>query len=52
MALWQEDIAELKDDIEKSITISKPPSGGKRVTNLYISSDGKFIIEYEDTPEE
>ncbi len=30
---------------------SKPPKGGKRVTNLWITPEGKLMVEYEDTPE-
>ncbi len=30
--------------------VSKPPSGGKRVTNLYVNSEGKLIVEYDTTP--
>jgi hypothetical protein len=29
---------------------SIPPSGFKRVTNLYVNSAGKLIVAYEDTP--
>ena len=31
-------------------SISKPPPGGKRVTNLYVNEEGKLVVEYDETP--
>jgi hypothetical protein len=31
-------------------SVSNPPSGGKKVTNLYVNSDGKLVVEYDTTP--
>jgi hypothetical protein len=31
-------------------SISAPPSGGFKISNIYISADGKLAIEYDDTP--
>jgi hypothetical protein len=30
--------------------ISNPPSGSKKVVNLYVNNDGKLVIEYDSTP--
>jgi hypothetical protein len=29
---------------------SIPPSGFKKVTNLYVNSEGKLIVAYDTTP--
>ena len=29
---------------------SNPPSGGKKVLNLYVNSEGKLVVEYNETP--
>ncbi|KKM69138.1 hypothetical protein LCGC14_1453890 [marine sediment metagenome] len=31
-------------------SISKPPSGGKQVKNIWVTPEGKLEVEYEDTP--
>ncbi len=30
--------------------ISNPPSGNKKVVNLYVNNDGKLVVEYDTTP--
>lgn len=29
---------------------SIPPSGGKKVLNIYVNSEGKLVVEYNETP--
>ena len=31
-------------------TISVPPQGFYKVTNLYVDSNGKLVVDYDDTP--
>jgi len=30
---------------------SKPPSGGYRITNLYVNDKGKVVVEWSDAPQ-
>ena len=39
-----------KGDSGASATLSNPPSGNYRVTNLYADKTGKLVIEYDNTP--
>lgn len=32
------------------VSISVPPTGCFRVTNLYVNPDGKLEVKYDDTP--
>ncbi len=27
---------------------SEPPNGSKKITNMYVNSDGKLVVEYEE----
>lgn len=29
---------------------SSPPAGQYKITNIYVDTNGKFIVEYDDTP--
>lgn len=33
-----------------SLLKSSPPTGAKRITNLYVNDAGKTVVEYDDTP--
>lgn len=39
-----------KGDSGASATLSNPPSGNYRVTNLYADKTGKLVIEYDNIP--
>lgn len=30
--------------------VSTPPSGNFKVTNIYVNTNGKIVVEYDDTP--
>jgi hypothetical protein len=42
---WNE-VAELAN-LSRKRPMSNPPEGGYKVTNIYVNSTGKLIIEYE-----
>jgi hypothetical protein len=35
---------------EPAASVSTPPSGGRKVTNIYVDSEGKLVVEYDTTP--
>jgi hypothetical protein len=39
-----------RGDSGASTTLSNPPSGNYRVTNLYADKTGKLVVEYDNIP--
>ena len=39
-----------KGDPGVNATLSNPPSGNYRITNLYADKAGKLVVEYDNTP--